>query len=773
MDIIKNIILLVGASILVLQSAMGAIIYVSSSGVPDGQGTSWATAFTNLAEALDTASDTDSIFMAKGLFMLPSGEQVIIDGGIKLFGGFNGNEVFLDERVPGENETIIKASGLYSRLVIENLIVPSILDRITFTGGTAEFNPDFDDPCWDFSTNCYGGILYIKSESTAGDFILDIFDCTFKDNYAFVGGAIGVITWKDTKNEITFRSCRFLNNTAFIEGGGIFFSLDSNQYLSLVIDSCYFFDNYESSQGGGGLSLNLSGYNKDSITIQNSTFEMNRGLGLGGSGLQIRSWDKLPDIPVIIRNSKFLSNYFLGSFKSSARGGSAIRFRSSVLIESCLFDKNRCVGGGVINGPDMDIINSSFTNNYSTSNGGVIRIGMGSEFVINDHTTNSFRNCLFANNQTDTTGTVFYHRYPPSHDTIINCVFYNNSSNLHPAIFYSQLGSILGNTLFISNVGGDLDPQIFYYDESFPLASFNGDTSLWYIGNPDFVDTLAGDFRHKRCSPFINKGNNDYVFWNYDLNGVSRILEDTVDLGPFETLQFDPAIDILVSTCAHDPNGALIVADEGISPPALWMIHDDLDTFYINGQIPGGNYTATMIDQEECNVALNVTIEEPDSIQAVFNITPSPVNQGLGKIEIIDIYGGLPDYTITWINGSSELSLNKLYAGTYSVTITDNLNCQRIWLIEVPLLTNTESSAQMLAFKYSNPSSNPIQYYINGVGQQNIYYRLLSMVGNMHQEGQLSYGQGTILVKSFPSGIYWLEISADGFIKNYPIFLVD
>jgi hypothetical protein len=101
-------------------------------------------------------------------------------------------------------------------------------------------------------------------------------------------------------------------------------------------------------------------------------------------------------------------------------------------------------------------------------------------------------------------------------------LFFNNS----PTLYYTK-------DFFI-------DYCSFHPLNTFSIPSHNlilGD-SIFIGPYPEFGDTSAGDFRLKKCSPLLNRGDNQRVLnagLVTDLDGNPRIRFDTVDLGAYET----------------------------------------------------------------------------------------------------------------------------------------------------------------------------------------------------------------------------------------------
>ena len=92
-----------------------------------------------------------------------------------------------------------------------------------------------------------------------------------------------------------------------------------------------------------------------------------------------------------------------------------------------------------------------------------------------------------------------------------------------------------------------------------------------------------------------------------------------------------------------------------------------------------GTYTVTATDANGCTDTDNVTITEPAVITATFISTNVSCNGGNdGTIAASGSGGNGGPYTYLWSTGSTSASINGLTAGTYSVTITDNLGCTGI-----------------------------------------------------------------------------------------------
>ena len=119
------------------------------------------------------------------------------------------------------------------------------------------------------------------------------------------------------------------------------------------------------------------------------------------------------------------------------------------------------------------------------------------------------------------------------------------------------------------------------------------------------------------------------------------------------------------------------------------------------GQTPlnnlcAGNYTVQSIDDNNCNISINVDVEEPTTLSASFTIEQDSCNLGVGRIAV-SASGGSGNYTYHWMpNVSNEATANNLNEGSYTIVIRDanacELNIDNIVIenIDCPLECNLE-----------------------------------------------------------------------------------
>lgn len=129
-------ILLLGATCLLMAQGVFAQIsiwYVSENG--NGNGTSWDSPFADIQDAINTASSGDQIWVATGYY---SGNYDLDNKNLYIYGGFDGSEAYLDERLAWrENETIVDGGGNAPVFHMDGNSM-SVIDGFTIINGYGE-----------------------------------------------------------------------------------------------------------------------------------------------------------------------------------------------------------------------------------------------------------------------------------------------------------------------------------------------------------------------------------------------------------------------------------------------------------------------------------------------------------------------------------------------------------------------------------------------------------------------------------------------------------
>ncbi|MDX1910294.1 MAG: choice-of-anchor Q domain-containing protein, partial [Saprospiraceae bacterium] len=392
----------------------------------------------------------------------------------------------------------------------------------------------------------WGGAFFANSPSVPGD-TLEIKDCAFTDNYVYLYGGGGLYFNQTANTHVRLSGCLMERDSAPLGalGGAIHFALSADfTEASLVLDSCVFRRNI-AADGAGLYYTGDIGFFDDVdffFRANHCLFEGNKTTNGGsGSAYTIGSARGGGDVRTEVTNCIFKDN-LAGNFTTTV-GGFA-EGKSKNLIQACVFLGNQdvdfpnelclavqCGASGASNATRE--VHTEIKNCLFAHNGGGVAALVGE----NNLSTTEITNCTFFDNNEY----IFVKSKVPSSPGggynemyLNNCVvweketdgirmFYNNN----PAV-YEMYGFHAENTIITV-------PDGFW---QWPGAQGVFGDHVIFNEYPEFEDTLAFDFRLQPCSPAVNAGSNvvaDTFGLLTDLDGHPRILQDTVDLGAYET----------------------------------------------------------------------------------------------------------------------------------------------------------------------------------------------------------------------------------------------
>jgi len=158
-----------------------------------------------------------------------------------------------------------------------------------------------------------------------------------------------------------------------------------------------------------------------------------------------------------------------------------------------------------------------------------------------------------------------------------------------------------------------------------------------------------------------------------DFNGCSLTISNIVITEPSEI------IDSILTQNVFCYGGSDGYADASASMggiPPLTFEWSNSETSSINMGLSSGSYDLTITDANNCTVTSQAIIY--DGVEIVYSeeITDASCIGNFDGSISITVLGGVKPYTYLWSNQSTYPTITELNAGDYTITVTDNNNCE-------------------------------------------------------------------------------------------------
>lgn len=503
------------------------IYYVDSSKEDNlGNGLTWATAKKDIQNAINSANSGDEIWVKTGTYkpthepnggtVSPRNRSFFIRNGVKLFGGFNGNETTFNQRNFTNNPTILSGDiGIEGNpndnchhvvlaATTQNNPVGILLDGFTITGGNSDGSSNYYIiEGNDITSNLGGGIFIYNGNNVIRNNIIN-------NNRAITGAGICI---KRGINEISNNTIS--GNLAFDisyaqgSGGGIYVESGiSNIY------NCTFLNN--TATNGGGIYEQYG-----TINATNNLFTNNIVSNAGGAAF-------VSEATFMILNNTLIRN------KANCCGGAIYGIIGiNTIINNVIASNESPNGGGIyMYFGENNIVNNTIFNNSASSNGGGIAIYVG---------LNKVRNNIFWDNLRGSSNNIVGSDYALPRFTGL---FQNNSIQVSEAFYDYYFDN------YVSKTGNKYSTN--------PLFLNSSD-----IDGEDNIHRTSDDGLNLNInSPLINLGINSYLpnEINTDITGRNRFQNDITDIGAYE----------YTTPC---PN--ILIIPSGISTPGNFVAKND------------------------------------------------------------------------------------------------------------------------------------------------------------------------------------------------------
>lgn len=231
--------------------------------------------------------------------------------------------------------------------------------------------------------------------------------------------------------------------------------------------------------------------------------------------------------------------------------------------------------------------------------------------------------------------------------------------------------------------------------------------------------------------------------------------DTSVTVTPVATLTLVPD-----STTCDNEDGSIITNISGGSPIESFEWSNGATTQNIVN-LPGGTYSLTVTDVNQCTVTAQATVE--GKISPTVDLGPdTTVNQG--QVVILNAAGpGITQYK--WSTDETTPSITVTTTGTYSVTVTNSFGCMASDAIVVTVLVSTDNERdQFKITAMPNPANDVL--HIKCEGRSTTSVKLLDSTGRLLIQDNSFAPDGairTLRLENIPAGTYFLEVGGRDF----------
>ncbi len=480
-----------------------AITYVVEPGtagvIPTASYTNWATAATNIQDAINAVENNGTVLVSNGTYTLSASLE--IDNGITVRSYNNGSTdragTIINGNYPATTNRCVYIAG-----------VGTTIDGFTITNGYASVDSESGN----------GGGVYIYLSGT-------VTNCLIAGNEAGAGSGGGIYLNEGGQVTMCTISGNVATNANAAHGGGVYFYKAGLVTNSLVSGNI--------ANKGGGVWFNglngVGGQLIDSTVANNKAFVYVSGQGAAGIGSYFKG---------IIDNCSIVSNTIIQISGSGYNAGVQLSYYAIMRNSLVAYNTGGNYGGGVQVGSQGVASNCVIRNNSSNTGGGVYlgNLGLLQDCTVVSNSAAVFcqggtaRNSLFADNnggiwvQSNTTS--FWQ----------NCTVVNNGGTGMrfdvPAIVDNCIVYDSGGANWSYNGSGT--NTIWTSSCTTPELTGPNDTGN-ITNNPLFANAAGGNYRLTSGSPCINTGTDqNWMVGAVDLDGNPRIVGSTVDMGAYE-----------------------------------------------------------------------------------------------------------------------------------------------------------------------------------------------------------------------------------------------
>jgi hypothetical protein len=129
--------------------------------------------------------------------------------------------------------------------------------------------------------------------------------------------------------------------------------------------------------------------------------------------------------------------------------------------------------------------------------------------------------------------------------------------------------------------------------------------------------------------------------------------------------------------CFGTSTGSISANATNGTPPYSYTWSNTPQNINSQNNLSIGTYTLNVTDANNCSIAQNIAINQPDSLNITANVLPAICYQTQTGSINTNVSGGSIPYTYTWSNSTNTPNLINVLADTYALTVSDVVGCTK------------------------------------------------------------------------------------------------
>jgi len=485
-----------------ISAATNYVVPPGTPGVtPTANYTSWATAATNIQDAIDVVGSGGVVLVTNGTYVLTDMLTIADSITVRSFnnGATDRDGTIIDGNYPTTTNRCVYLNH-----------ASAVLDGLTLTNGFGATN----------SFSGKGGGLYLAGGTVT--------NCLITGNETLGAGGGVYLDQAGTIVDSTISENFATNNNASYAGGVYI-------YKAGLVTNCVVSGN-RANKGGGVYFNGLGGAGGlliDSTVVNNEAFVYTSGQGQAGIGMYFKG---------LVTRCNIISNTITVFNGSGMHAGVGMSYFSIVRDSYIAYNTGASYGGGIQcagGGSGGAIVTNCVIMHNSAWVGGGVYLGyrgllVDCTIVSNSHAVfvqqGSARNCLFADNDSG-----IWVQSGATKSLWENCTVVNNGGN---GMRFS-VPAIVDNCIVYGSGGanwsydGTGSGTVWTNSCTTPTLTGPNDTGN-ITSDPLFANTATGNYRLRYRSPCVNTGmDRAWMTGAVDLDGEPRLV-GTVDMGAYE-----------------------------------------------------------------------------------------------------------------------------------------------------------------------------------------------------------------------------------------------